>query len=548
MRLSDHRNQQAFFSLLSLLLIVWNCTAYAQEEDVLPDPVPVGAYQEYFQYYSPIGLGMPAGAELASKAVVLLSVKDIPNSTSDRGTGFLINTYRKDKKICLCTAGHVVSSLDLGTHSVEVYLKYIGKAMPSHLDPQQILGTFISSYASTMHLELVARQSVTSDWALLLVDPDELPVRDYATLAYIFDSEFYSQAPAGSYFTLGHPLSLTQRVADSLQYSTDRLSQFPPTSTVFALDPVATRSNPGGLAKVASGSPLVNNSLLSPAVTGIMVRVHSAAAKGLIPLDRIPPEDRRSFYFDPDYFTFNSRGFIATKLSTPALMAAIKRHCWDKDDSLAIETDGGYKKGVRIDNTEPVNEFEQNRIIANQAGLEAAADQSYNASNIGAMLVKAAKVIVNCTIANKSGRDRLYCLAKEILLEAGFSYMASGAKELDMNIVVTESEPMHTSSALMSVRNSISRHRTLESDRAADTFSVCPNPSTDGVFYISLPSGAGQYRLTVYSSDGRCVLEASNISGSRYQLVLRGGAKGVYMLNIYRQRTGDSLMRKVIIY
>ena len=96
---------------------------------------PFGSYTYFFRYFTPGDVNNPVGSNMASNAIIGMASFHDANPRRrfplhSTGTGFLINTYRKDKKICMCTNAHVVDALfgnaAIGsTVAFDAHMKYL---------------------------------------------------------------------------------------------------------------------------------------------------------------------------------------------------------------------------------------------------------------------------------------------------------------------------------------------------------------------------------------------------------------------------------------
>jgi hypothetical protein len=507
-----------------------------------PPSAAAGAYINHFKYYSPAATDMPAGAGLVSDALMLMSipVQDFPLAIETQ-TAFIINSYREDNKVCVCASGHGVQQWNIGQHYADIYTKYMGEYVP--VPAATLYGALSSSLKSTVHFDLVAKadDDASGDWAVLLVSPDELP-GGYGQLPYVFNNLLYPNTPAGKYYSMHHAWAMPQRVSDSLSYATGMFRQFSTSSPFVTLDAHPARVNPGGMGASTSGAPIMNSYLLPPAVVGIYRGTRfGLTPQVVVPQSEVPPYDLQRFNY-PDNFKYSNSAVAFTKFSAPALMAAIKKHCWATKDSAAIENDTRYKTGVRQANTQQVNEFGTSRTVTSQSGLATAADQSYGESNPGAALLKASTLIISCPLATSATLQQISGLAKEVVLNSGFEYTATDSYWLDMNIVVSEPG---SSTISRPVPINISRNRdTLK----AENFVVYPNPSGDGVFYISFPGSAAGGHLTLSSMEGKQIYKGNMGNTNPYKLELSSLSKGTYVLNIYHPKTGEILFNKLIVY
>ena len=81
---------------------------------------------------------------------------------SELASGFLINTYRKDKKLCMCMSAHTVTNslqrLNISKSEgsvipIDIYMQYLGKAV--HIPGEDFFYTeIVSGYKSTLQVQV----------------------------------------------------------------------------------------------------------------------------------------------------------------------------------------------------------------------------------------------------------------------------------------------------------------------------------------------------------------------------------------------------------
>ena len=482
----------------------------------------IGAYTKYFQYLNLQADDIPEEAQLTSNAIAGL-VFPVPNNGIASGTGFLIKSYRNDGKICMCTAAHNVnlmqSSFWSSFRTIDIYMKYLGQPI---WVPQlnAYFNKTTSGFKSTVQAKLV--ESLVSngqDAALFLINPQELPTIDFATLGYSFDYEYSPSSPLS--YIIGHPYGMPQQLSDKLVYNQSLSANVPVTN--FVID--ASGRKPAGIGLGNSGSPVLlrgNNSF----VTGIFheIIINGSNSETIPEIELVLTDKQIPIIYD-------TKGFVSTKMSV--LQAAIKKHCWDNKTEEEIGI-GDYKKSVTTNNAEKRAEFYPTRTIASLNDLTIAANQPYRANNPGCILLKASHLTISCPITATADSKNIYGLAPTVALINGFSYTATGDNSFEMNSVVLEptsaAASRFTSPGFLSNN---SKPKIIATPSAA--FTVKPNPSTTGIFEVTVPAATiiKSYTMTVTTIDAKPILQQTVYPAQKARINLSGKARGVYVLQIY---------------
>ena len=508
--------------------------AFTQQVQAQPMSVPQDSYPDYFTYYNPANADMPAGADVASKGIILLS-----NNVSLNSTAFLIWTLRNDNKVCMCLTGHQIDELHNNTvpgtgssifFNTEIYMDYLGK------------DSLIQTYGNSMHLntatgmskgyldiaELVAYFNDTAsgrDIALVLVDKDKLPKASFSALGYDFNNGNLNWIGA-QYYSIGHPYNYQQRIQKSL--------------TITANDPYFVKAItylPFAGGAGSSGSPLINH----PSAPYASWSARGVLSYGVSPF---------SYFSDPlfgNLFSFFNARF--TKIGV--IENEIRRYCWRQNDSALISSSGNYKQPMLVSNVGSLSAYSQNQTVTIASSI-VSSSAAFTQTLPGTASIKATYLKANvCNISGftlpttyPGGTNHwmVTIAAKQINLSPEFSYTALGSAELHLASVVVSS-----STARMAMSSGIGQQQVAHTTSAGIT--VYPNPSANGVFKISFPSAEEQYRLVVYSTDGRQVYAAESITGGNpYRLNISGLPRGAYVLAIYRRGAGEKLFGKTIVF
>ena len=509
-----------------------------------PKSAPVGSYPKYFNYYTPGSANMPEGANIASKAIMMVGTLKLyaGRVVPSLATMFIVPSKRKDHKLCLCGAGHSLEgSLRpknvLGKDfSFTGYMDYRGKPSDSNANYNQV----VSGYKSIMHGTTVASYFDSAkhvpDAILVLINPEELPVKDFAALGVSFKPSVIDNA--ATFFSINHVNAMPQMIMDNLTRSAeDSKSDF---------DFIFYNSLNTSFGPVASGAPLIHKNPGAPTVFGIYKGAINNINLKPIPDDELVGKD--ALY--PGFYKYRVGELIATRMSV--LRQDIIKHCLENDSTGDFEKD--YMKSVLVDNSAGRTEFDIDKTITSMAGLNTAATASFTASNPGSTLVKGNKVVFSCPITSSINSKNIYGLASTIILAQGFSYTASGDNIFEMNVVVVVPEQIGTA---ITARNSFTDKKVLHNTPSSFNnkpatpsagFKISPNPSATGVFEITTPvhEASKKYALAITTIDGKPVEQGNIQTGEHIQIDISRSAHGQYILQIYE---GNSIVyTTVLIY
>lgn len=514
-----------------------------------PTNSPLSALPDIFTYFTPLAPDMPSGSNMASKAIVLLN-RGFPTTGTISskwlkgadGTAFFIRTFLDNSpdpndanKICMCLSGHQITNLfpDGLTPSAstnlliysDIYMSYLGEAaVDAQGNSINRTTRFAKSYMRGAKL-LEYIDNGTDDIALLMVDKRDLPAAWIGTLGYDFENSNSSWSD-NTFYTLAHPHYYPQRITDnetvtSVAENFVNLASAPPYAGA-----------PGG-----SGAPLLVRSTTdnSPVVRGVI-------AKG---------KDDLSFA-DLNGYTY-PYGFISTATKIRLLEQAIRNHCWNKRDSSVIASSESYRISVSRDNTSTTDAYSQNVSINNVSALTTTSASLYT-ETIGNTASTHLHGQV-CTIAGfnlpayhptSNGAWQVAIACKEINMNTEFSYTASGDAALELSSVVIETT---TSSSRQT--DSVGSISTTNQHKKEGLAKIYPNPSSTGIFNISVPTGISDipqdYQLQVASSDGRIVYKGKIQRGTETTVDIHPNATGTYFVFVIDNKEAI-IFREAIIY
>lgn len=486
-----------------------------------------GSFYNYFSYLNPQTTAT-TGADLVSDAVVFIRA-DITDSTAVAATGFFVNTFRDDHKVCFCTSGHVIDDIFPGAPvlgaqlDLESSFKFIG-----HPDPNNIIyNQTTSKYNTTLPAQLLAYTSrfvtgseLDQDFALLLVDEDFIPVQHYATLGVSDENSFTLN---DRFFTVGHPYALAQRIIDSMQYTFHEQG-----GNYYYLRSLSPRQN---VAYGASGSPLLKKTASGSYVTGIMT--------GFVYGSLIPPAIVN--LTDPgETLVYSGSPFVN---NMTALMPAIKANCWKTKTEQQIIAGNEDKTSVRVDNTGLINAlYYLDHIFVGTSGIQSQRNVNYTINNPGHSLVtgKTVTVIGEVDPNAEANLAKIYIVSPVTELNHTFSYTAAAGKELHVNSILLE--PSSTQTTRKTTGQDMNGQN--NDGTRKQVLVVYPNP-TQGLVNISgLPESTVPYDMQVYNIAGVLVKQKS-CTGNICTIDLSGMPDGCYPIRVVRQ--GKELVHERII-
>jgi len=546
-------------SLLTLMMLSQNLSVKGQE----PAGVLKGSYTNYYKYYTPApGSGMPAGSDIVSRGVVLLTDQENEDNDPERfaGSAFIINTFRNDDTLCVCTAGHVAKAVMndgyefLGsppytTYRFNMYMDYIGQENP--LIPR--LNQTLTAYKTPVPIGARVVKVVTNargsgdqpDIALFLIDRRQLPaVANYATLGYEL-STFYGK-PIGSFYQIGYPFAMPQRITTNAKTLQNETS-FENMLGVFPVNP-PVGSGPG-----ASGSPFVIQTLPDGRVsnTGTVAGVYCSGSTE--PGTAIPEDAGVAIVYADELY--------GTELSVIA--NDIKTHCWKSKTETELMQSGAYKTSVIVNNSNNIQPFSQSQTLSQASDLTNIAapnsytvNTTYNTTPVTATYLKAAICKIGSlsfpTVSSANKPWQINIAAKEIIVTpssttTGFSYNATNGAELNLASVLVE--PSSSSARLLSQDNPLLPDSSTT--KSEGVYAIRPNPSTTGRFSVDLPTGANDadkiYEIQISAlGSGKTIKKESVHVGGVYEIDLSAYAKGAYIITI--SRNGIMVYSSKLIY
>lgn len=524
-------------------------SASAQDEPIY---APKGSYTSYFRYYAPGDIAMPSGARAVSKGVALLASYDLydPDFDEERnGTAFIIQTFRDDDTICMCTAGHMARGIfneknpypvnpPYSVNPFFMYLNYLGWA-DSY---DTTLNETISGFKTPMpigaklvrYIEDSVGDGVKKDIALFLIDKKQLPaVANYAMIGYDLNGLYGKSANSiGRFYQIGHPEIMPQRVTLDASFSPGT-AQNP---NVIELNEVL--SPPVGIGPGASGSPWLIRTLADGTVsnTGTAIAVHSSGRASILP----------HIAADTDLAPIKySRMGTATEFA--AISADIKAHCWKNKTEAQLQQSKEYMNTVMVSNNiQPYSQAQTLNQVTDLTGITSpnayTVTESKSSTSVSATYLKAS----TCTIgglafpASYSGTGKpwqINIMGKEVNVNppagTAFEYTASGYAELNMAGALVEPISQTIANPLPELGNR--GYNANINDGASEGFAVWPNPSTTGRFFLAVPEiNKEAYVVIVYeAASGRRVAEGGLVPGTVYPVDLGSYCKGIYIAAFY---------------
>jgi hypothetical protein len=521
--------------IVSLKLLLFY-TIILQHAQAQPLNIPKGSYPEYFTYFTPGNDDFPLHADVASKGVVMLD-----GSVTDRvnhGTAFLIRTFRDDDQVCMCLTAHQVpDQVPIGSSfsfNKFLYQNYLGAdSVVEGLEFNSTTG-YSRGYLSRATLVERIDDSVNNkDIALLLINKHML-IGPYVQLGYGFDST--ALWADGHSYAIGHPYGYPQRISDPLDIVNSPINT---TSVNLLTTDVPYSTGPGG-----SGSPVLKR----PENAGAPWYVRGVASTAVF-----APGDILSLSEVDDYDDDQLQYSTDIEVNNISLLEqAIRKHCWKKVDSANISAGKLYKQFLAVDN--PATPYSQSYTLSSASGVSTAAAANEQQGSLLASLLNANLCNISGftlpTIYPGSTYPWVVTIAgKQVDVGTNFSYDALGNSELHLASVVIGNTVSVASKPIVKVID-LSQQET-DTDTVTAGFSVYPNPSSNGIFYISFPTAYEKkgYRIVVYSIDGRQIYKAEDIIGKKpYRLELGAQSHGSYLLGIYKLQSGEKVLSQTIIY
>ncbi|GAA4458564.1 hypothetical protein GCM10023092_27050 [Rurimicrobium arvi] len=505
--------------------------------------MPVKARPNLFTFYTQGAATMPSGSDLTSKGIIYIngvSPRINPDRVNSGSTAFILRTFRDDNIICVCMTGHQVSDLVGGrTMTVpmaipignNVSMNYRGEDNTiEDVDYVNVVSRSTAFLPYGVLAGLAFDESNGKDAALLLINKRMLPLTDFAALGYDFSAD--NAQTGGSYYSLSHPWNYPMRLSDNGTYASGDND---------CMD--VSFSQPYGMGDGSSGGPVFRRpssaSDLSP-------------VKGIVSLAREPI----SSYWEFTAGALQVAHLYSTRerISRMSLLEpAIKEHCWKNADKNALMQSGAYKQTVMVSNPKP--ELTVNQIINAATDVSGSSAASTETTSDGKKVTYF--MANNCTVGSftmpttypgTATTWQVVVSAKQIDVNAGFNYSASGSSELDLTTVSSYSVSA-TSRLDGASDNSSSTSPEAGFDTAAG-FKLYPNPSSDGIFYLELPAGKQTitYRGSVFSVDGKLVQQLGDMpGGGKINFSLSQQPRGIYILNVQTAEGNNVFITRITL-
>jgi len=536
-------NPSVFWCAFTGFLLI--CSGIAAQESM--QLTPEGAYAQYFKYYTPGITIVPDEIQNATSGVVAFESRifdPVTNMLYNRSaTGFFITTFRDDNKLCFCTAKHNLftgSAASPGTHFIRNgYWKYFGRPTPSGnpyftAEKNQVL----SGYKSALFAELVS--DIPEDVVLLLVDRESIPLQSYATLGY----DFAATLPdTGRLLSLGHPQSMTMRIADSLVYDPGNNDPQYAFSNAGGIGFALKSNGNNNLSIGSSGSPALAKSGNESRVVALQVQSNLNHQVGD---DDYTERDLANKY--PLLYGDRHRA-IKIKL----LEDAIKQHCWKNRTQQDIISSGDYKKTIMINNTAFLGDhFSETQTVAGTAGVVATRNATYTTTHPGNSMVTGQSVTISGSIdpGSSNSLQQIYVLAPRIDLVHTFDYTAGGTNVLELDPVVLEK----TLSAAARTASTVSETPlTALSSSSASSLDVTafPNPIVAGIVSVRVNTGipglSSVYTLQLFAPDGKTVFQNRIREGETNVIDVHGWHGGNYFA-VIKDDEGNTLWHYTLVY
>ncbi|GAA4458536.1 T9SS type A sorting domain-containing protein [Rurimicrobium arvi] len=490
--------------------------------------MPTVSRPDLFTFYEDNNVNMPAGADRVSKSVIYVQgvAPHLPNGYDGAGTAFIIRTFRDDDFVCVCMTGHQIQDLTGLTPNVPsdidfrtlITMNYKASDHVNPSDGETYVGLHEGSSSYLSEAQLVAlfgdppSAGTGNDAALLLINKRKLPSGSFVALGYDFG--VINASTYQSYFSVSHPWGYPQRLSKNLAYYNDA-------NNWIEFDV----QKPYAMASGSSGSPLINATTTS--VQGI-----TAYSK------RMATFNAPTVYGPTVPFSYALRLGI-TRISL--LESAIKEHCWKNANKEQILSSGIYKQSVEVSNPKLDLLRNTNLSISFSADIPGSSaaftEDALNGKKVTQLTAN------NCTFGSfalpvaypgtTATPWRVVVSANQVDVNAGFSYTASGASELDLTTIetYTRSATSRLADAADTASNS-----SVAGSAAAPGFKLYPNPSPDGVFFLELPSGEKDivYTGSVMSVDGKLLQQQDHMQGgTKASFNLSQQPHGMYLLNVH---------------
>ncbi|PZF74357.1 T9SS type A sorting domain-containing protein [Taibaiella soli] len=490
---------------------------------------PEGSYTAFFNYFDPSAAGMPANAANASKGVA--GIENFKYSSGDisLGSGFIIRTSRSDGKVCLLTAGHVVSMIKDNPQAgdkipMDLYFQYLGRDNNGYAQTisgisASVPNAMLAAYSNERIFLPEAQQTLPLDYAILLIDKKMLPKKSITTLGYNLNTVASS---GGQYYALGHPNAMPMCIANGLNYQGgfSLLAQFSCTGN----NNIGHGFSGGAL---FAASTTQNND----AVIGLLM--NGSTADFPIPNAQLKGRDEELSYLTGGVFLHLQ--YIADK---------IRQYCQQASAGAQVVTDP-YLAPEDVDNMTNWNAFQVNVTASNLSGLATVSSADYTQENPNSKLFRGNVLTMNFNYLASTASQNLVtsCIASETDLENGFAFTADNNTEFSVYSVVPE-RPTSTSRVAPA---------SFASGAIAQPTSfavIYPNPSFTGIFSIDIEHNDApqlQYYLQVYSFEGKVISQKKVLAGMHSELNLQGNANGTYIV-IIKDEQGNVQFSKQVNY
>ncbi|GAA4458571.1 hypothetical protein GCM10023092_27070 [Rurimicrobium arvi] len=488
--------------------------------------MPARSRPDLFTFYSSNNVNRPPGSDIAGKSVIHIAGVDPTLPMESFGsTAFIIRSFRNDDRFCVCMTGHQAEIFNGGqsptvpgyvSFNNNIHMDYLGEDDYANGTGYVRINNYSSAYLS--HGELVEYFNdlpVGRDAALFLVDKSWFPSENFAALGYDFTP--INEQSGGNHYVLGHGWDHPLRLSDYGVFQGGNQNSV----DIFTSLPFAFGSS-------SSGSPLLtrtSGTTVNPLVKGILSMGLTPTFVNEYAVDGI----QRSYAY--------SSGGVFTRISL--LESAIRKHCWNKQDSTAISGSGIYKQTVMVSNLKPQLSINQTVSAATDISGSSAAftKTAVDGKNITQFIAN------NCVMGGfilpviypgtTATPWRVVVSANRVDVNAGFSYTASGTSELDLTTIETYTRS--ATSRLADAADTAS-NTSVAGSGAAPGFKLYPNPSPDGVFFLELPATEKDivYTGSIMSVDGKLVQQLDHMQGgAKASFNLSQQPRGMYLLTVH---------------
>ncbi|GAA4458527.1 hypothetical protein GCM10023092_26960 [Rurimicrobium arvi] len=495
-----------------------------------PDMMPLNSRLDLFTFYTPGDTHMPSGSDLTSKALIYITGIDaeLANSRNYGGsTAFIIRTFRNDNKICACMTGHqaekfmgvahITTVPDFMDINNKIYMDFTGQnEVRNDVDYVKVNNYSSADLQSVELVEYFNDALSRKDAALFLIDKKYLPSENFAALGYDFENSVNPQSDE-HFYSMGHPWNYPQRIAYDGTYSNGG-----DTWMDIAL------SKPFAVGGGGSGSPFLNQSSGSGANTS----VKGIFAQGIYSTE-IREKSVNGGYYPYSYAT------LARMTRMSVLQNAIREHCWKGANKDQISSSAIYKQSVMVSNPKPALNVDQ--VIGSPTDVSGSSAAYTETVSGGKKLTQL--TARNCTVGSftlpvtypgsTATEWRVVFSAKQIDVNPGFNYTASGNSELNLSVV--SSYRTSVTSRLADAADTAS-NSSVASSVDAPGFKLYPNPSPDGVFFLELPAAEKDivYTGSIMGADGKLVQQLDHMQGgTKVNFNLSQQPRGMYLLNVY---------------